>query len=658
MIGDLKTKKIHGKEVVDETPSNYKPPEPVIELTRQIIRDYGIGNQILNRVFKEFNDMSLLQRIDVDQKAFNSYVQPKSIDPNESWRWNGVRPITRNKVMSMAAHFVAQTIFPNVFAQNSQDEEDKEAANVMRMLIEWNIRNSDYELSFLYAVVSALVNPITYLQPEFNEATQTIKVKQPDGSIKKEEVPDDVVSGFKLNIVPADEILISNPYQFELQKQRFIIRRRFLDIDTAESLHGKHSNWEFVQPGVKAIFNEEDATFYDQKMDELQTLVEEVRYYNRKEDIEVVFVNNIYMGDVEVNNNPMQHRDNKNKPKYPYVKLGFEPIDEKRFFFYKSQVAKMADDQELYDRMWQMVMDGTFLEVMTPLAVSGGEKIDTNVVFPGGVTNIGRDTSITGIGQGRNLNAAYNAIGAIEGSMTESSQSPQRGGTPAKGQQTAREVLLLEQNARVQLGVFGKMIFTAIFQFGGLTVDLIIHHQTVGEAEEILGGGTRLKFRTFILPEQTEKGKKISKKIVFDQSLAGRKMNKKDRIKEGFKMIKEKGGIDEKTQIYRVNPGLFARLNFMITITPDQLLPRNEAFERALKLEAHARMVQSPFADREAIDRDFLFEPLAKGDSSKYMKKPQLGAIPEELLKPGKPAPIPVAEAAVREGAMQGMLEG
>ena len=368
--------------------------------------------------------MSLLQRIDVDQKAFNSYVQPKSGDPNESWRWNGVRPITHNKVMSMAAHFVAQTIFPNVFAQNDQDEEDKEAANVMKMLIEWNIRNSDYELSFLYAIVSALVNPITYLQPEYNETTQFIK--KADGT--KEEVRDDIMSGFRLNIVPADEILIANPYQFELQRQRFIIRRRFLDIDTAESLHGKHSNWEFVTPGVKAVFNEEDATFYDQKMDELQTLVEEVRYYNRKEDIEVIFVNNIYMGDTNVNNNPMQHRTNKNKPKYPYVKLGFEPIDEKRFFFYRSQVMKMADDQELYDRMWQMVMDGTFLEVMTPLAVSGAEKIDTNVIFPGAVTNFGAETTITPIGAGRNLNAAYSAISSINASMSESSQVEQIAG--------------------------------------------------------------------------------------------------------------------------------------------------------------------------------------------------------------------------------------
>ena len=215
-----------------------------------------------------------------------------------------------------------------------------------------------------------------------------------------------------------------------------------------------------------------------------------------------------------------------------------------------------------------------------------------------------------------------------------------------------------EQNARTQLVSFTTMIFTAIAQMGDITIDLIIHNQTVGEAEEILGGGTRLKFRTFILPEQTEKGKKVSKKIVFDQSLAGKKMNKKDRIKEGFKMIREKGGIDVKTEIYRVNPGLFARRQFLTIITADQLKPKNEIFERAFKLGAHARAIQSPFGDREAIDRDLLFEPLFPGESDKYMTKPKPGALPQELLKPGKPAPIPTAEAAVKEGAMQGMLGG
>ena len=100
MIGDLLLDK--NKNPIAPV-SDYQPPEPVTDLTSLIMRDYGIGIRIQRQTFAEFNDMSLLDRMDKDQKAFNSYVLPPSDDPDESWRWNGVRPVTRNKVMSIAA---------------------------------------------------------------------------------------------------------------------------------------------------------------------------------------------------------------------------------------------------------------------------------------------------------------------------------------------------------------------------------------------------------------------------------------------------------------------------------------------------------------------------------------------------------------------------
>jgi len=136
-----------------------------------------------------------------------------------------------------------------------------------------------------------------------------------------------------------------------LQRQRFIIRKRLIDYDEAKAIYGEHTNFSYVSPGIKVLYNSSDGMFYEQFDENIPTLCEEATYFNRREDIQVVFINGIYMGDSNVNANPIKHRDNKNRPKYPYVKFGAEPIDEKSFYFYKSLVARLANSQEEFDHL-------------------------------------------------------------------------------------------------------------------------------------------------------------------------------------------------------------------------------------------------------------------------------------------------------------------
>src|SRR3990167_10543602 len=124
----------------------------------------------------------------------------------------------------MAAHVTSTILFPGVFAQNENDEEDRQAGEVMGDLIEHKIRNSDYEISYMFGIIAGLVNPVAYLQPEQVEAFQKVRVKLDSGKISVEDAIDEVLSGYQLGNIPADEILIANIYHYYHQKQRFVIR--------------------------------------------------------------------------------------------------------------------------------------------------------------------------------------------------------------------------------------------------------------------------------------------------------------------------------------------------------------------------------------------------------------------------------------------------
>ena len=598
-------------------PSTYQAAPEVADLTLRIKKDYQIGIEIQQRPFREFNDLSLLQRMDTDQKIYNIWVEQASANPDDAWRWPGVRPMTHNKVLAMASHFIATTLFPGVFAQNDKDEQDKLAAEVMKYIIEWNIRNSDYELSYMFVVISALINPVAYLQAEFLQTFQTIKKKLDNGEITTEKAVDDTMSGFKANSIPADEILIANPYQYYVQKQRFLIRRHFRDYDELKVIYGKHENWKYITPGVKVFYNEADNTFYDQTDNELQTLGEEIIYYNRLEDAEIPFINGIYFGKSNIQANIIRHRDTEGRPKYNIAKLIFQPVDSKRFFYGRSLVMNNEQDQNLLNKMWRMTMDGTFLKLFKPLIGIGTGKLDANIVYPGSTTNIGPEAKIQPLDIGSELNAGINAIGLIEKSIDEGSVSKIMEGQINPEARTKWELQRSEANARIQLSIFGRMLIQFVKDFGGLMIDVILQHQTVGEIKEMLAGNEAMRFPVFLLPDQIEDGKKITRKIRFNQSLMGRTMTDDEQLKESFRIMKEEG---EDSKIYEINPDIFPKLKFMITIEPDALEPKNRDMEEARAIRAYNLMRQDPLFNQKEVAGD-LAEALKKGESDKFLIK-------------------------------------
>ncbi len=550
--------------------SAYQPAEDVEKLTERISQDFNVAYTLQNKPFTEFNDYSLLQRADLDQKRWNAYRMPQSEDIDEAWRWNGIRPITRNRILGIVAQMTANIVIPAPFAQNDKDEADRMAALVMRDLLEYNIRNSNYLENYVMWITDALVNPAAYLGVGFFEAMQTIK-EENEGKISKKEVIDGVLSGFQTFNIPLDEILIGNYYQKQLERERFVFRRRYIDYDEAKALKGEHTNFDYITPGVKSVFNAETSMFYDVVDENLQTLCEETTYYNRLEDYEIPFMNGVYVGDKDVEDNRIKHRDNEDKPKYNFSVMGYEDISS-RFFFYKSAAWKLGDDDELVIRTEQMLADAVFLETMTPTITSGVGQLSEAIMIPGKNTAFENpDVKINPIRLGSSLSSAFNLILSKEKSMSESSQDPMMAGIQTQPK-TATESALLAQNAKIALGRFGNMLSNSLRKFGGLMIDVILQHQTIGEVEQISDIESAQKFKTFILSTEQE-GEKLTKKIVFKSEMIGEEIGKEKLMARSREIMEKEGGIDSDTRIYEVNPDAWRKLKYFLTVDVDQLLP-------------------------------------------------------------------------------------
>lgn len=617
MILELEFKRLENGELAEATRSEWRPSPEEKEMRTKILEDFSVANDVRNKKYKEFNDRTLLEYQDDCQMAWNSYVPPRSLDPDNAWRSQTVRPITRNRLISIAAHVTGAIMFPKVFAQNENHEEDKAASSAMRGLMEWSGEQAKYPKTFLYTVIAMLVNPAGIIHTEFSNVMRKVKRMQEDGSFTTEEILDELYSGFQDSLVPVEELFIPEIYTHDIQKQPYLVRRRVLDWTSLQAKYGHLPNFKFVHPGLQTMFDEETGEFYEERDEEMSDRQgEEVIYYNRPLDVEIAVVNGVLMHDPE-RPNPRENKD------YPFAKGGFELIDEGQFFYYKSAADKMRSDQDVADLLYSMVIDGTLLELMPPVGIFGVEDVDQQVVAPGATTAFQNpNTRMERITAGHNIQAGLGVLEKIESSMSESSQDPSRGGATAPGNQTAFEISRLEQNARVLLGLFGKMIGFMVHDFGILRMGDILQYLTVGDAAEISSTGAMLKYQRFLI--EGTKSKK-TQRIDFDLFEAA---SDDEILNSSFRVLDEEG-IDSDVEIFKVNPALFRKMKFHVKIVPDLEILPSDAVQKALNLEAYDRAIQNPHADQEQVYRDFLLGsyPVSKDNPEKYIAKTP--AVPE-----------------------------
>lgn len=589
------------------------------EFTAIVQRDFSAGDEILNRQWTELNNYSVIEDMNRGQRTYNAFVDESVENPAEAWKWRGTRSKARNKATAMHAQITAAYIFPSFMAQNEADEEDRDFSDMMDDAVEWLGHNSNYKSSFLLATMGMLVNPITYMGAEWMDVMQTVKEKTEEGYTKKE-IRDEVLSGFNAPVYSADQILISNAYEQNIQRQRCIIKRRYIEYAEAEAKYGKHENWEHVKPGVKSLYNDKDGLFYDVKDDDHPFLIAEETALYRRDDTEVCFLNGIYMGADKVDDNPIKHRDHRGAPKYNVVPFGYSRINE-HFFYYKSLMNSLFWDNQLADAQYELAMNTAFLASNMPTAFSGMDKIDSDIMFPSATIAMkDKDARAFPLLPGLNPAALFQAFGATEASMEEGSVTKLSGGQLPATSTKATAINTAQRNAQTLTEAVGKTMAESIVQYGGLMADMVVNHLSVADIEELEGGEPKLKYKTLILKNKVVGGVQTDKVLKFDQSLLGAEMTdqeKNDTNLEMYSDFKKKGG---KTHISRINPELAARMKYLCRVEPETMFTKNKEYQQAIMSQVQAQYAQNPYVSLEALTRKSLYAYFG-GETGELMKK-------------------------------------
>ena len=597
-------------EITDEI-AEYAPTPEEEQVREMVLKHFTLGTTTMYTPRVEFNDLSVVGRDQYDAMTFNTY-QPNNGEawagsPQTAWRSRAMRPVVRNKCMSIAAHATARLIFPKVFAYNENSDEQKEAAKVMEDLMEWSGEQSNYPFTALQRVLTALSSPASIGYTEYGQVTRLVKrEKEANGKWKMERVRDEAYPCFMDTVVPVSQFYIQNIFEPDIQKQGWLIWRKVYSFSEAQSKYnGVYDNFKYVRPGVQTIYDDANRTFYyvyDPNM--RQEDVEEILYWNKNLDLKIIMVNGVML---TPHDNPNPRLDKL----YPFDKFGYELIND-RFFYYKSLAFKLQHDAEIVNTLYQMVIDGTYLSIFKPMVNVGGEIIASDVIVPGAVTTLSSaDADLRAINVGSDLRAGLETLAVVEKSISESSQEPLQSGIAESGSgTTAYEISRLEQNANTVLGLFLQMISKHVKDFGKLRLGDIIQYLTLPEVV-MINGNPEVAYQSFFLKgKDNEKNRKISLEKDMPDT-----MSDDEYLNKSFELLGKEE--DEEMSIARVNPGVFRELKYMVTISPDILNPRSTDLERAFDLETYDRMVANPVANQEEAYR------LLLGTNRKTARNPE-----------------------------------
>lgn len=617
---DVKTDKV----------SNYVPTPEERDAINSFLKDFRNGWQTMHLPRPELNDLSLYQRHITDMLAFNTYQendgQPMMEDRLGGWKSQAMRPIVRNKAISIAAHETARLIVPKVFAYDDESEEQEDSAKVMAYLVDWAREQANYPHMALFRTMASLYSPISWGLTEYSQVYRPIKDTKKDGKWTYKMIVDEDESGFKHTPLPTDQVYFANFYERDVQKQEFIILRRIISYDRAKAKYGSRPNFVHVHPGIQVIMDDANNGFYqvyDRHMRGED--VEECIRWRKSTDSREELVNGVLMSEAEAANPRADHQ-------YPLDCFYYLPINE-RCIAGKSLVFAMQSDATIVNTLYQMIVDRNYLDLYPPTVTTGSEKVGMDVIVPGlNLAFAEKDVQINPISTGnpQSVKTAMDMLEKVESSVAESSQDPiQQGQNPAGQPSTAYEISRIEQNAATVLGLSMKFISQHAIQYGKLLVSDILQYMTIADAEKITDEGG-LIYKTFFAKEPGSTGK--MNKISFDTNLPDT-MTDEEKMDMSWKLLEAQGGIKSDITLWKVNPALFRDYKYTFTVDQDVLNPRSADLIRAFDLETYDRAIASPVANQEKIFTDLLM-----ASNPKTAKDPKNYVAPAPAPQPGQMA--------------------
>jgi hypothetical protein len=452
----------------EEKQYNYEPNKKQVEAINRVYNRFEDMRDERDKKRREFDGRTITEYVNDNVDAYNGIVPDEIRETKEAWQSLIFDQKTRAKVKATVANIAAARPYINIVGVSRQD--NKNAAD-MRLVFEDTHKQEEGFYKLYLQTLSACVKGTVIVEEGYKEVKKEVKeitgFNHETGKAKtrKRQIIEGGCGHVYGDIVPLMQFY-PNENSAEIEHDCIVLQ--YMDKEEFDKVYGGYEEAKYVKPG---IYTEEiENVKYKQVGDDRTDIIEIMKYYNEDIDEFIVLANGVWLNPQdkdEVCPLPFNHK------RLPFVKTVYEIADEDEFYG-KALPDIMAGEQETINALLRMTVDQEVLSIHKPIMLGDGAEMDSYQMFPGKTFRMTGD-----VNQAKELNISgtqQSTFQVLEWLDKKSDVNTAIGSTQMgvhSGRKTAKEAVILDENAKKLSGNFKVFIEHLLFRRAKLRVSNI-----------------------------------------------------------------------------------------------------------------------------------------------------------------------------------------
>lgn len=459
---------------LDDNKIQFNPSKEQIDVVKRVHQRFLDMKTERDKTRREFDGRTLKQYVEDSMDSYNGIVSDEIKATKEDWQSLSWDHITRGKLKTLIAMVVGARPFVSIIGKNRSS--DKYAQDMLDIYEDtWKQEKGSYKL-FLQAMSAACKGTVIveemYVEEKVKQKEIT-SIDQATGKIKsiEKEVIRGGVGKVECKIVPLLQFY-PNENSAEIEHDCCVLKQ--YTKKAFQNKYGKYTNAEFVQGG-NVYFDFNDSA-YKKQTTQTSDLIDVISYYNEDWDEYVILANDIWINPQEKDSVapiPFDHH------RLPFAKGVFELADEECFYG-KSFPDLTKGEQDPANALIRLMVDREILSLNRGFVLGAGVEIDSYELFPGSVKKLTgpmgvpidqmiMEQQMTGANQ-----SGFMLLNLLKANSNENTAvDPIASGVGGGGRKTAREAVILDENAKRNLGPFQIHIYKLLWDRAELRIENI-----------------------------------------------------------------------------------------------------------------------------------------------------------------------------------------
>ena len=599
-------------------------------------------------VKRHFNERTLEDYLDDNQKRVNGYVEPRA--DADDWQTRYRSLMTRNKMIAFLSKVA--TIVMKMRFRDKHGGGDETKLRIFNAHYKHTQKRDNEQLKQFRQMWHKWMDGTVIVWDTPKQKTKKIKkVTEFDPETMEAQTVEKVLQTFyhESRIIPLQDVWFGDLREPDVKKQPHLWLRLEPTYQAFLDDYGKIKNAKFVMPS--STDDDDINVFYREDEMNGKKKVEVLYYMNIWEDRMVIMANSVILYD-----GPLPWGDDETDGKHYPVVLGINEMIAADFIYGKSGADNLKSDQDLMDLFFRKLADRTILTTDPPILTQGNPDLPESLSMkPGRQLEVDNLQGIREFAYSSNAGEIVQALGIFKDQADRTSLSDASSGV-SQPNRTATADMIAEQATKQIVGL--SQFFDQRFaeEKAILRAQHILQFIDIPEKTVVDGEDEEIKFEYGVFTEKNtilddgSRGDRIYQLVASAEELPRQKIID---IREA---VAQKHGYN--VQYTYLTTDYFDDLITEVEAVPTSSTEQSPALKRSVEqafLEGYANYFPELFqANQEQHAKDYI-ESFEKDVDQLLSQKAQTPVLPEGMGGATASQPAP---GASRPGLIGGKQSG